>query len=96
MLTFVPSNHVFTLPTPCPICGDKVSAMVNTFHQKPDGTWTASEIETQCESEPPPPDSDDNDDPDWLEWDNWYANHYAMPYVDWLPYEMKAMLPKSC
>lgn len=43
------------------------------------------EAEIDCETEPPL--NDDNAD----EWDAWFEEHYRMPYVDWMPYEVRAI-----
>jgi hypothetical protein len=67
------------LPEPCPICGKGVVVeTVTEWHD--DGTIVHAEIE--CETEP---------DIDSDEWSDWHAEHYAMPYVDWLPYEVRAL-----
>lgn len=60
----------------CPICGGKLTAQVESWDQQHDGTWTASGIDVSCEHEP---------DIDGDQWEDWFANHYRMPYVDWLP-----------
>jgi hypothetical protein len=68
------------LPQPCPICGAKVILLNVTEWESDTGKPIA--VEYECETEPPI-DSDD--------WEDWHSGHFAMPYVDWLPWEMKMM-----
>lgn len=63
--------------------------MVNAWSEDDQGRWIASEIETTCESEPPLPDNDE-DEP--AIWDDWFDSHYAAPYLDWLPYNDRALI----
>jgi hypothetical protein len=61
----------------CPICGSHLTAQMEAWTQRDDGTWGPGETPSlQCPTEP---DLDSN------EWDDWFDGHYAMPYVDWLP-----------
>jgi hypothetical protein len=64
------------LPRPCPICGARVYLHKVTEWGCDDGEIIG--IEYDCETEP------DIDSP---EWEDWHQGHYAMPYVDWLPWE---------
>ena len=68
------------LPQPCPICGAKVILTVVIEWDADDGEII--QVEYECETEP---------DIDSDEWSDWHRGHYAMPYVDWLPWEV-AML----
>ena len=47
-----------------------------------DGQWLATEINLDCENEP---------DIESAEWDEWHKWHYSMPYVDWLPLELRIL-----
>lgn len=67
------------LPEPCPICGKQVFAMCQSWN--PD-TSEPHTIEIECESEP---------DVIKKGWKAWYREHYRMPYVDWLPYQQRAL-----
>lgn len=69
---------VILLPEPCPKCKGKVYlTAVPAMTEGHNGEWEATEIETECEHEPPI-DSD--------EWEDWHRAHYDMPYFYWLPY----------
>jgi hypothetical protein len=67
-----------TLPFPCPICRGSVSlvAVIESCG------WNMVEVEFECESEP------ELGSPDWPAW---HAGHFAMPYVDWLPWRERAL-----
>lgn len=66
----------------CPICGAAIWVEVTEWEHQPDGTWAVSDcgVYTNCASEP-----DINSD----EWKDWHNGHYAMPYVDWLPVDLR-------
>ena len=65
----------------CPICGRKITAVAfNTHQQDEQGRWYAVEVSLECETEP------DIDSPQWMDW---FQGHYSMPYIDWLPLEIK-------
>lgn len=67
------------LPEPCPICGKGVIIEAVTEWGE-NGTIVHAEME--CETEP---------DIDSDEWPDWHAEHYHMPYVYWMPYELRAL-----
>jgi hypothetical protein len=69
-----------TMPRPCPICGAKVYLTEVNEWGADDGEIIG--VSFECETEP---------DIDSDEWPEWHANHYAMPYVDWLPYEQSGL-----
>ena len=72
-----------TLAATCPICGAGLLLTgVEACVQDDNGEWIADEVTLQCAKEP------DTDSPDWEEWHAW---HYRMPYVDWLPLEMRIL-----
>lgn len=65
----------------CPICGAALTDIqVTSWTKEDDGTWVASNIDFDCVMEP---DIDDD------AWPAWFHGHYATPYVDWLPLEMR-------
>jgi hypothetical protein len=68
------------LPFPCPICGAKVRLTAVTEWGTDDGHIEFAEYE--CETEP---------DIDSGDWPDWHRGHYAMPYVDWLPWENRML-----
>lgn len=76
-----PINDLLPLamPKPCPICGAKVRLTDVDEWGADDGEIIG--VSFDCETEP---------DIDSDEWPDWHAGHYAMPYVDWLPYEVAA------
>jgi hypothetical protein len=67
------------LPDPCPICDAKVYLTEILVW---DINGEIMEFGCDCETEPSDIESD--------EWADWFAEHYKMPYVDWLPYEVNA------
>jgi len=68
------------MPKPCPICGKAVYLMAVTEWGADDGEISGTEF--GCETEP---------DIDSDEWWDWHNGHYRMPYVDWLPWETRAV-----
>jgi hypothetical protein len=64
----------------CPICGAGV--IVGDFDEweTETGRVTESGFHVDCVTEP------DFDDPDY---DDWFNSHWSMPYVDWLPLEIR-------
>lgn len=64
----------------CPICGDAV--IVGDFDEWESETGRVTEcgFHIDCKSEP------DEDDPAY---DDWFYSHWSMPYVDWLPLEVR-------
>ena len=69
-----------TLPEPCPICGKAV--FLTNVNEWGTESGTIIHADMDCESEP---------DIDSDEWSDWHAEHYRMPYVDWMPYEVRAL-----
>jgi hypothetical protein len=70
----------WAMPEPCPICGRVV--YLTEINE-----WTCEEGEIvgasfDCGTKP---------DIDSDEWDDWHSRHYAMPYVDWMPWEQRAL-----
>jgi len=65
----------------CPICGDKLTLEIDAWTEDYDGTKAADDgVHVFCVSEP---DITDDDFEVWLD------GHYKMPYVDWLPVDLK-------
>jgi hypothetical protein len=65
----------------CPICGARLYASCDSWVEEGDEEeviWKAESLNIDCETEP-----DIKSD----EWEDWMAEHYSMPYVDWLPVE---------
>ncbi len=76
----VPINDLLPLlaPEPCPICGAKVYITGVDEWESVNGRIV--HFEHECETEP---------DIDSDEWRDWFAGHWSMPYVDWLPWETR-------
>lgn len=88
-LTTVASNFVFTVPSEvavCPYCGDRLMAQCEQWGQDDDGTWVADGLHLDCVSEP---DLDDDDEASLEKWNDWLDQHTYMPYVYWLPVDLK-------
>lgn len=61
----------------CPICRRRLAIVeYAAWEQCDDGLYKAAEVHPECEAQP------DFESP---EWGDWFAGHYSMPYVDWLP-----------
>ena len=61
-----PSDHVFSLKTPCPYCGGRITFRATGWVQEDDGSWSAESGDMECSSEP---------DIATAEWHNWVAVH---------------------
>ena len=67
----------------CPICGHRLVITEFGGHEQcDDGLRKAVEITLECGTGP---------DIDSAEWDDWFAGHYSMPYVDWLPVHQRIL-----
>lgn len=66
------------LPEPCPICGKKIFLTEVSEWECVSGKVVS--MTTECETEP---------DIDSDEWEDWHMGHYSMPYVDWLPFDLR-------
>jgi len=80
--TLIKTDAVLEMPKEvavCPICKGKLYAQFDGWVEN-DGEWQASSTSLDCENEP---------DIDSDEWWDWHRGHYSMPYVDWLPVEIK-------
>lgn len=81
----------------CPICGAQVCFVEINEYETETGKVTDTGFHISCTTEP------EFDDPDY---DDWLNNHFSMPYVDWLPLEVRVYkwlsagfrlrLPTSC
>jgi hypothetical protein len=70
----------------CPICGRHlIIEDIDEWEIEPpnEGRVTEGGFHITCHTQP---DIDDTDDDYFHEWFNW---HYSMPYVDWLPVEVR-------
>lgn len=75
-------DHHFKIPPSvavCPYCQKNMFAQVNEWEEDEDNLWTASGIETTCESEP------DFDEENIEEFREFVNSHSEMPYVYKLP-----------
>lgn len=80
----VPLNHVFDVPEnvqKCPYCDAPLRATASGWDEDEHG-WKAATLEVDCTEEP---------DIDSDEWEDHNASHSDMPYVYWLPAEIKVM-----
>lgn len=78
-----PADLPLLMPTPCPICDARVYlTSVDEWGADPEREGLIVHASFDCETEP------DIDGDDWM---HWHKCHYAMPYVDWLPYEQAAL-----
>ncbi len=68
----------------CPKCGDLLTLEIDEWEQLADGTWQISEggLQLSCASEPM------IGSKKWNDWFNW---HFDMPYVYWLPLQMRVL-----
>lgn len=64
----------------CPICGSTVH--LTGVQEWDSGTGEIIQADYDCETEP---------DIDSEEWEDWHRGHFAMPYVDWLPWEERLL-----
>lgn len=64
----------------CPICGAQIVFTEINEYETETGKVTDTGFHVSCTTEP------DFDEPDY---DEWLDSHFAMPYVDWLPLEVK-------
>lgn len=65
----------------CPICGVQIVFTEINEYETETGKVTSSGFHVSCITEP------DFDDPD--DDDEWLDSHFSMPYIDWLPIEIK-------
>lgn len=76
-------DAVLTIPrslATCPKCDGQLYGHFEAWVQRRDGSWACEEIKLDCESEPV------ISSRKYMDWLNW---HYDMPYVDWLPLEVR-------
>ena len=64
----------------CPICGAQIAFEEISEYETETGKVTETGFHVTCTTEP---DIEDED------YDDWLNGHFSMPYVDWLPLEMK-------
>jgi len=63
----------------CPYCDTQLTATFTGWEEEEDGSWTCSEVDLSCETEP---DLDNDGFEDWL------RGHTEMPYVYMLPVKL--------
>ena len=68
----------------CRICGAEIVLDIDEWEEDDDGQWMASEAGVHCNCVTEPDISHEN-----YEWHTWFYHHWLMPYVDWLPIDMK-------
>lgn len=79
----IPENKILYARKRCPICSSNIKITANAWEYcEKTKLWMATEIEVNCTKEP------DLESDEWEEWFNW---HYSMPYVDWLPLEIRLL-----
>jgi hypothetical protein len=78
MLTAINNALPLLAPLPCPICG--ASVYITGVDEWESDSGRIVHFEHECETEP---------DIDSDEWWGWHNGHWNMPYVDWLPWEMR-------
>lgn len=66
----------------CPICGAAVIVEEIDEWETETGRVTDCGFHINCETGP---------DIDSDEWDDWHRWHWSMPYVDWLPLEVRLL-----
>lgn len=64
----------------CPICGADI--VIEDVHEWETDGGKPVGISVECTTEP----DIDSDD-----WPGWHRGHWNMPYVDWLPVEMRVL-----
>lgn len=77
--TTIDPEHPPTIPrnvAVCPICGAGLYIEDISEWEAENGRVTDTGLCIDCESMP---------DIETDEWDDWFACHWSMPYVDWLP-----------
>jgi hypothetical protein len=81
--TILPSSGFQNLPVPkevaaCPVCGAPI-VVEEVVEWECDGGRIVS-LSIECTTQP------DIDGDQWLDW---HRGHWSMPYVDWLPVEVR-------
>lgn len=75
----------------CPYCGAALVAQPTAWSERADKTWRVDESGIECTAEPELPNSTKGRRNRLAleKWDEWFANHRAMPYVYWIPVDRK-------
>jgi len=66
----------------CPICGAQIYIQEIDEWETETGKITDCGLDISCTTEP---EFDDD------QWHDWFSGHFSMPYVDWLPLEVKVL-----
>lgn len=69
----------------CPYCGGALRTGFSGWTQLGDGSWIAECLDMDCVTEPELAEDEDQSD----QWEEWLAQHTYMPYVYWLPVDLK-------
>lgn len=74
--------HIPPVVAICPICGATLIVEIDEWEENDDGSWQVSDcgLKSECVTEP---------EVGSKEWADWFKGHYRMPYVDWLPVDVK-------
>jgi hypothetical protein len=68
----------------CPICSEPIYGYIEEIEHHEKGYSVGNcGFKIDCTSEP------DLEKIDTFEWEEWFSTHWSMPYVDWLPLEIK-------
>ena len=68
-------EHALKSPA-CPYCGGKLRFSINGSEQEEDGSWVATDLDVNCDSEP------DIDGPDWQGWWDDHSSDYCHKWHD--------------
>lgn len=66
----------------CPYCQGSLVASVSGCIESDSGKWLADSIDLDCVTEP-------DIEADNGQWEAWITQHTYMPYVHWLPVDLK-------
>lgn len=69
----VASDKTFGWKPPCPYCGGKITFRASGWVEEADGTWTATDGDIECSTEP---------DIDSRVWQEWSDNHGGYDWGD--------------
>jgi hypothetical protein len=68
----------------CPDCEGQITIEANAWTQEDNGEWVATSFDSVCVNEP-----DIEDSEAFAEWEELHHRSYDMPYVYWLPIDIK-------
>lgn len=91
MITIIDNDEILPLEIPreiavCPKCdADLILVDCTGWVDNDEGYQIPDEITVECENQPEDYGDDDYEADQWFDW------HYDMPYVYWLPVEIKVL-----